>query len=529
MNPKILSLSLLLLAVSPAFAESRGDKELWKGVAAAEEGKYDKAVEFYERAADKGNTDAMINLALMYDKGKGVPEDNAQALRLYRVAAAGGNMHGYFNEALMHEKGDGVPKNTALAVPLYRKAAELGSPDAMANLSNLLRAGDGTPRDDAGASYWIEKLAETGRADAMRATGYCYWKGCGVTVDKAKAALWYQKAAEKGDATSAYRLGLMYVNGDGVARDLGLARHWLQRGAEQGDKGAEAELAKLPAGAATAPAVLLSGGQKEYDRGMHELNMENNKKTALEWFTKAMEQGHPTAPSFVVDAHLNGYGTPKNVPLARETARKCAEMKAGKENDYCQNILAQLLYQGSGGAVDREAARYWFERAALNGNTLAMFFLAEMYDKGDGIARNDALATYWYKVAYGKGSIKAENVLKARGLIQPSPQAQAFIDHMHKNGPRKSSVGDYMYDAAMYCKFGGPRCHEYTVAAQKFMNDSNAQAESANLQRLWNVYAAPSGADDAAWRAKSECMQKKTESIQRNTYGQQDWKFAGDC
>ncbi|MCC2636851.1 MAG: hypothetical protein K0Q68_570 [Moraxellaceae bacterium] len=67
------------------------------------------------------------------------------------------------------------------------------------------------------------------------------------------------------------------------------------------------------------------------------------------------------------------------------------------------------------------------------------------------------------------------------------------------------------------------------MAAQKFMNDSNAQAESATLQRLWNVHAAPSGADDAAWRAKSECMQKMTESIQRNTYGQQDWKFAGEC
>lgn len=180
-----------------------------------------------------------------------------------------------------------------------------------------------------------------------------------------------------------------------------------------------------------------------------------------------------------------------------------------------------------GGKYDKAVAFY--KCAADKGNTKAMINLALMYDKGDGIARNDALATYWYKVAYGKGSITAENVLKARGLIQPGPQAQAFIEHIHQNGPRKISVSDYMYDAAMYCKFGGLRCHEYTVAAHKFMNDANAQAESANLQRVWIVYAAPSGADDAAWCAKSECMQKKADSIQRITYGQPDWKFAGGC
>jgi hypothetical protein len=44
-----------------------------------------------------------------------------------------------------------------------------------------------------------------------------------------------------------------------------------------------------------------------------------------------------------------------------------------------------------------------------------------------------------------------------------------------------------------------------------------------------NSCAPAPGADDDAWREKSECMRRKTDSIQRNTYGQQDWKFAGKC
>ncbi|HEX8616118.1 MAG TPA: hypothetical protein VF911_00920 [Thermoanaerobaculia bacterium] len=48
-------------------------------------------------------------------------------------------------------------------------------------------------------------------------------------------------------------------------------------------------------------------------------------------------------------------------------------------------------------------------------------------------------------------------------------------------------------------------------------------------RRIWNVYAAPDGASDEAWRKKSDYMGKKTESMQRHNPGQQDWYFTGDC
>ena len=77
--------SLLLVLVTfngPSFAQN-----------GAELRNYDACVaDSYtcKRAADFGDPDAMYNLGLMYQAGRGVPRDYAQALRWYHKAAAAG-------------------------------------------------------------------------------------------------------------------------------------------------------------------------------------------------------------------------------------------------------------------------------------------------------------------------------------------------------------------------------------------------------------------------------------------------------
>jgi TPR repeat protein len=294
------------------------------------------------------------------------------------------------------------------------------------------------------------------------------------------------------------------------------AKHWAQLGANLGNVSAAKRLETL--------GDVLEPGQLEYEAGLRASNR-SEKAFALELFTKAMDKGHMMATAFVAEAYREGRGVAKDDVKGRQLTTRCAELG----NDSCQTILAQLFMRGTGGPVDHEAARKWFETASLKGNTLAMWFLADMYDNGNGIPRNDALASYWYNVAYSKGSAKAEAVLKARGLLKPDPKTEAYLTRIEKDGPSTESVQAFMYEVAVYCKFGGKKCHELTVAGERFMQSRNATAESANLQRIWNVYAAPKGADDAAWRAKSDCMRKKTESMQRHNSGQQDWYFSGDC
>jgi TPR repeat protein len=70
----------------------------------------------------------------MYDKGEGVPEDDAEAVKWYRLAGEQGNASAQTNLGFMYDKGYGVPKDDAEAVRWYRLAAEQGYASAQFNL-----------------------------------------------------------------------------------------------------------------------------------------------------------------------------------------------------------------------------------------------------------------------------------------------------------------------------------------------------------------------------------------------------------
>ena len=62
----------------------------------------------------------------MYHKGKGVPQDDAEAVKWYRKAAEQGNADAQNWLGWMYQNGKGVPPDDAEAVEWYRKAAEQG-------------------------------------------------------------------------------------------------------------------------------------------------------------------------------------------------------------------------------------------------------------------------------------------------------------------------------------------------------------------------------------------------------------------
>jgi len=52
---------------------------------------YADAMRWYRQAADKGDTNAMLNIGWLYKLGQGVPTDRAEARRWFTKAADGGN------------------------------------------------------------------------------------------------------------------------------------------------------------------------------------------------------------------------------------------------------------------------------------------------------------------------------------------------------------------------------------------------------------------------------------------------------
>ena len=71
----------------------------------------------------------------MYAKGKGVPQDHAEAARWFRKAAEQGHASAQYNLGIMHANGEGVPQDHAEAVRLVSQGRRAGGRlDAQYNL-----------------------------------------------------------------------------------------------------------------------------------------------------------------------------------------------------------------------------------------------------------------------------------------------------------------------------------------------------------------------------------------------------------
>ena len=90
-------------------------------------------------AAEQGDADAQYNLGVRYQTGRGVKQDDAEAVNWYRQAAAQGNATGQNNLGVMYRDGHGVKQDDAEAVNWYRQAAAQGNAYAQYNLRRLGR------------------------------------------------------------------------------------------------------------------------------------------------------------------------------------------------------------------------------------------------------------------------------------------------------------------------------------------------------------------------------------------------------
>ena len=120
-------------------------------------------------AAEQGHAGAQYNLGLMYGTGRGVPQDDAEAVRWYRLAAEQGNATAQLNLGVMYGNGESVPQDDAEAVRWYRLAAEQGDAIAQYNLGVVYSNGEGVPQDYVSAHMWFNLAAATGHDDARKA------------------------------------------------------------------------------------------------------------------------------------------------------------------------------------------------------------------------------------------------------------------------------------------------------------------------------------------------------------------------
>lgn len=88
-------------------------------------GDYERALTILRPLAEQGNAEAQFNLGIMYDKGRGVNQDDAEAVKWFRLAAEQGLAEALFVLGSMYETGHGVSQDYVRAHMWYNIAASL--------------------------------------------------------------------------------------------------------------------------------------------------------------------------------------------------------------------------------------------------------------------------------------------------------------------------------------------------------------------------------------------------------------------
>lgn len=482
---------------------------------------YQKALDYWQQGAAAGNPHSMSWLGTMYWNGQGVVQSHNQAREWYLKAAKAGDKDGMFNLGQLYRYGMGTAVNNKEAVKWYKKAAKAGHKGADAAMKQAVTVSLDSPQS-------LRNKADQAWMSADYATAVAAWQELGNALDglgfynRAHALLngwgveknerqvyelfrlaarlnhpgalfFLNQAADNGDVDSMLFLADLYLNSERVPYDGWRARELYRLAAYNGSQQAEQQLNRLSP-------VPDRNGQQEFDQASKASGDSNR----FNGYLRAAQKGHAKAMAFVADMYMNGKGISAN----DEKARLWFSRAAAAGNLYGMQNYAAYLAQGIGGPQDGEAALVWYRMAADQGHSMSMWGLAMMYSHGMGIPKDDNQAVYWLEVAAAHGSARAEQSLIKRGLrpdiwAQRAAQAKALAEQNRRQ------------------------------------QQQNQSAYFSNLARIWAYHNAPSGAinshnssDDEFWqrsRARSECMKKVSQSIQRQTYGQQTWRYVDNC
>lgn len=185
----ILSIGVAAALTVPVLAQ-----DFAKGVDAYNKGHYAAALYEWTPLAEQGDAKAQFMLGQMYREGKGVEQDDGEAMRWFRKSAQGGNASAGYWIGRYYEAGILVQRNGQEAVRWYKMAAEAGNVPSILRLVDLYNSGEIVPPDPAEALRWTEAGARKGQMSLQLAAGIHYAGDAASPGQRAKAEMWLKLA-----------------------------------------------------------------------------------------------------------------------------------------------------------------------------------------------------------------------------------------------------------------------------------------------------------------------------------------------
>ena len=306
-------------------AVDQGVVEGYYGLAKVAEnaGDIETALEHYNKVVQEGAeqfyiVSAMSDIGYVYDNGFGVEQDGTKAVEWYTKAADLGDLNAMFCLGRMYEYGVSVEQDGTKAVEWYTKAADLGHSEAMYCLGYEYYIGFGVEQDGTKAVEWYTKAADLGHSGAMYNLGNMYEKGDGVEQDHDKALEWYVKSLSSFPDYEVYKMIVDILHGEDAAEK------WFE---ESGDAEKMMALAGLY--------------RSNYSENGEQVLPDFDK--AIEWYTKAADLGNTDAMKMIGYMYTLGslYGGEDDLEKAIEWYQKAADLGNADAQSYLERLQEQ--------------------------------------------------------------------------------------------------------------------------------------------------------------------------------------------
>lgn len=437
----------------------------------SEPAKQAEAFAVAKQAATAGNPEAALLVAIMYERGISVPENQVEALYWYQQASmnpvTGFILGTYYSEGkglgkdiqkgkdLLQQAADGgfsyaglnlailQQQNGEAFLPELNKAKNEGNSKAGILLADyyLLQANDPQKMNEAREIY--QYLANKGDRDAQLKLAFLYDRGLGGEANIERAEQLYTESAEQGQPLAQFLLGHLYQMGRiGKEPDYNAAKKWYEMAKKQYNPAAvalgfiydtveddylhAAVNYQIAADKNNAIGALNLGLIYEYGKGMPVDNVK-----AMHYYQAAADKGVSKAMSQMAGIYFRNNDKKQAVYWYEKAAT------LGDEN--AQYHLGLLSEAGVGVNLDFKQALKFYQASADQGNQKAQLALARMYQYGSGVTKDLQHAADIYRELADKHNAFAQYQLAImyanNALGEPQPdQAKKLLEKAKANG-----------------------------------------------------------------------------------------------
>ena len=139
---------------------------------------YRTAFTIYSKLASRGDPQAHLGLAHLYEEGLGVPRNKSVARQWTLSSAELGMPVAQYEVATWYANGLGVRKQEKEALRWYQKAADGGYDHAQMTIAGMHANGDGVPKNIERACFWQTNAVRFALGDSLKtmevlASAYC--------------------------------------------------------------------------------------------------------------------------------------------------------------------------------------------------------------------------------------------------------------------------------------------------------------------------------------------------------------------